>query len=598
MLSTLRARLAPPTFEGDPDKTRIGRLLHSTLLATFVLGVVFVPLGAANPENRPGVLAIMGGMTALVPTSLLWLVRRGHVKLSCVLFVSLFFIAVVGCVAVVGSVRAPIVSLFLVCIVIAGLILSHRGAVVVAVLSLLAYVGLWSAERAGMLPPLRDTQFASLVTFVAAVTATAVFVTMVTRSVEGALGRLRRSERRLSESLETLRETQSQLLHTQKMEAVGRLAGGVAHDFNNLLTAILGYSDLLLGDTTPNPAMASHLRGIQTAAERAAALTSQLLAFSHKQILHPRVLDLNAVVVDMKEMLGRMLGEDIVLEFELAPRLGHVMADPGQVQQIILNLAANARDAMPHGGTLTITTSDLVATEAGGWEAIGVRSGAGVVLAVTDTGVGMDVETQSRMFEPFFTTKDVGEGTGLGLSSVYGIVEQSSGCIRVDSEPGQGTTFRIWLPRTDAPLEARPASAPAAEALQGTETILLVEDEDVLRTLMRQFLVQNGYTVLAAGDADEAIQLHDQQAGRIHLLLTDVVLPGKMNGMDLAERLGQLRPEMRVLCMSGYTDRAGTLDDAPAHGPAFMSKPFKAQSLLSKVREVLGEPTPASPRAT
>ena len=590
MLRAIRARLAPPTFEGDPDKTRIGGLLHSSLLAMFAMGLVFVPLGAMSPGSYPGVLAIMAAMTALVPASLLWLVRRGHVRLSCVLLVSLFFMAIVGAVAVVGSVRAPIASLFLVCIVIAGLIFNHRGTVVVAVLSLLAIFGLWSAERAGLLAPFRDAQFAPVLTLVGAITATAAFVIIVTRSVNGALNRLRLSEQRLSESLETLKETQSQLLHTQKMEAVGRLAGGVAHDFNNLLTAIMGYSDLLLGDTTHNPATASRLRGIQSAAERAAALTSQLLAFSHKQLLQPRVLDLNAVVGDMKEMLGRMLGEDIVLELELAPRLGHVMADPGQAQQIIINLVVNARDAMPHGGRLTIATSGLDETEECGREPMVVRSGPGVVLTVTDTGVGMDAETQSRLFEPFFTTKEPGEGTGLGLSSVYGIVEQSGGDICVDSEPDHGTTFRIWLPRTDAPLEARQPSAATTETLQGTETILLVEDEEVLRTLIGQFLVEKGYSVLVAGDADEAIRLHDRQAGPIHLLLTDVVLPGRMNGVDLAERLGQLRPEMRILCVSGYADRAGILDDAPVRGLVFMNKPFKARSLMRKVREVLDEP--------
>ena len=592
MLSTLRARLAPPTFEGDPDKTRIGRLLHSTLLAMFAMGLVFVPLGAANPDHRPGVLVIMGAMTAFVPISLLGLVRRGHVRLSCVLLVSLFFIVAVGCVAAVGSVRAPIVSLFLVCIVIAGLILSHRGAVVVAVLSVLAYMGLWSAESAGLLPPSRDAQFATLLTFVATVTATAVFVTMVTRSVDGALARLSRSEQKLSASLKTLKETQSQLLHTQKMEAMGRLAGGVAHDFNNLLTAILGYSDLLLAGTNPNPGVAANVQGIKTAAERAAALTSQLLAFSHKQVLRPRVLDLNAVVVDMEKVLGRVLGEDVDLEYVLAPRLSHVMADPGQVQQIILNLAVNARDAMPRGGRLTIATIDG-ATENSERQSMGTPAGPGVVLTVTDTGIGMDAETQSRLFEPFFTTKEPGRGTGLGLSSVYGIVEQSGGCIAVDSTPGEGTTFRIWLPRTEELPEVPQPSAAETEAVPGTETILLVEDEDAVRSLMQQFLEQGGYTVLVARDADEAVRLHDRRPGSIDLLLTDVVLPGSMNGIELAERLAALRPEMRVLCVSGYADRVVGWDDARARDLAFMQKPFSTQALMRQVRQMLDEPSAA-----
>jgi two-component system, cell cycle sensor histidine kinase and response regulator CckA len=381
-----------------------------------------------------------------------------------------------------------------------------------------------------------------------------------------------------------------ELLHSQKMDAVGQLAGGVAHDFNNMLTVITGYSAILLDvldRADPNRADIEEIKG---AADRAAGLTRQLLAFSRKQVLQPRVLDLNTeVITGLEKMLRRLIGEDVELVTTLDETLGLVNADPGQVEQVIMNLAVNARDAMPDGGRLVIETAnvDLGAEHTG--RHIGVKPGRYVMLAVSDTGRGMSRETMARIFEPFFTTKEKGKGTGLGLATVYGVVKQSGGDISVHSEPGQGTTFKVYLPRvqyeTDVVL---PASAPSRRAA-GIETILLVEDDERLCVLSRRVLEARGYIVLEARNGQEALVLCDQHEGRIDLVATDVVMPG-INGGMLVERLAVKRPALRVLFMSGYTDddllRRGIVDPRMA----FLPKPFTPEALASKVREVLDGP--------
>jgi two-component system, cell cycle sensor histidine kinase and response regulator CckA len=378
-----------------------------------------------------------------------------------------------------------------------------------------------------------------------------------------------------------------ELLHSQKMDAVGQLAGGVAHDFNNMLTVITGYSAILLDvldRADPNRADIEEIKG---AADRAAGLTRQLLAFSRKQVLQPRVLDLNVeVIAGLEKMLRRLIGEDVELVTTLDETLGLVNADSGQVEQVIMNLAVNARDAMPDGGRLVIETAnvDLGAEHTG--RHIGVKPGRYVMLAVSDTGRGMSRETMARMFEPFFTTKEKGKGTGLGLATVYGVVKQSGGDISVHSEPGQGTTVKVYLPRvqyeTDVVL---PASAPSRRAA-GIETILLVEDDERLCVLSRRVLEARGYIVLEARNGQEALVLCDQHEGRIDLVATDVVMPG-INGGMLVERLAVKRPALRVLFMSGYTDddllRRGIVDPRMA----FLPKPFTPEALASKVREVL-----------
>lgn len=386
------------------------------------------------------------------------------------------------------------------------------------------------------------------------------------------------------------KQLEDQLRQAQKMEAIGQLAGGIAHDFNNLLTAITGYSDLTLKRLPHDNPLRRNVEEVKKAGERAASLTRQLLAFSRKQVLQPKVLDLNAVVSDMEKMLQRLIGEDIELQTALASELGSVKADPGQIEQVIMNLAVNARDAMPHGGNLIIETENVFLNEEYATSHIAVKHGAYVMLAVSDTGEGMSEETQSRIFEPFFTTKELGKGTGLGLSTVYGIVKQSGGNIWVYSEISQGTTFKIYLPRIDEAAQEYLSGVRVEERVYGTEIILLAEDDREVRSLVREALEGYGYRVLEAEGGGAALSVSERHEAPIHLLLTDVVMP-KMSGRELADRLTQSRPEIKVLYMSGYTDESivhhGVLDpDTP-----FIQKPFGPQALARKVREVLDRET-------
>jgi PAS domain S-box-containing protein len=395
------------------------------------------------------------------------------------------------------------------------------------------------------------------------------------------------------EDITERRALEQQLRQAQKMEAIGRLAGGIAHDFNNLLMVISGYSEFLLERLGPDPSLRGPAQEIANAAVRATSLTRQLLAFSRKQMLAPKVLDLNEVVTENLKMLTRMIGEDIDLVMVPTPTIGAVRADPGQIDQVIMNLAVNARDAMPEGGKLTIETANVSLDETFARTHAPLEAGDYVMLAISDTGVGMDGETQSRIFEPFFTTKGA-KGTGLGLSTVYGIVKQSGGYIFVDSQPRRGTTFRTYFPRVDAKEEAAAAqdSLGLPRPDRGKETILLVEDETNLRRLARQYLETQGYKILEAEDGAAALQIVEGYKKPIDLLLTDVIMPG-MNGRELAAHITAERPEIRVLYMSGYTENAighnGTLDA----GINLLQKPFSLPALKDKVREVLdSEPTP------
>ncbi len=395
--------------------------------------------------------------------------------------------------------------------------------------------------------------------------------------------------REAQEAYASLAATQAQLGQSQKMEAVGQLAGGIAHDFNNLLTVVLGRSELALARLRDNDPLRRDLGLIQTTSQRAANLVRQLLAFSRKQVLRPEVLDLGSVVAGLEGMLRRLIGEDIDLVTADGADLGRVKADPSQIEQVIVNLAVNARDAMPGGGRITVETANVDLDEAFAATHQGLRPGAYVRLAVQDTGHGMDAKTQAHIFEPFFTTKEVGKGTGLGLATVYGIVKQSEGYILVESVPGLGTTFTIYLPRVEEDAAPVPASPAPAVLPRGTETILLVEDDPELRALALDILRGSGYTVLEARQGNEALLVLERHAGPIHLLVTDVVMP-QMGGRALAERLALLRPEMQVLYMSGYSEAAiaqhGVLDP----GTAFMAKPFTADELTRKIRKVLDAP--------
>ena len=387
---------------------------------------------------------------------------------------------------------------------------------------------------------------------------------------------------------EALKQSTEQLRQAQKMEAVGRLAGGMAHDFNNILTVILSYGEIMLAGIRPIDPLRADLEEILKAASRATGLTRQLLLLSRQQVFEPKVIDVDEVLKNMDKMLQRILGEDVELVTLGRKAAGRVKADPSHIEQVVLNLVVNARDAMPTGGKLTIETDNCFLDETYVLGHLKVKPGPYVMLAVTDNGTGMDRDTQARIFEPFFTTKEVGKGTGLGLSTVFGIVQQSGGNIWVYSEPGQGTTFKVYLPRVDAEVDA-PRSTVAPSTLRGTETILLVEDEEQVRTIVFNMLRRQGYRVLSAQHPGEALLLCQTHAGTIDLLLTDVVMP-QMSGPELANRLTAGRPGMKVLCMSGYTDDSIVRHGVLESGVAFLQKPITPLSLTTKVREVLDAP--------
>ncbi len=401
---------------------------------------------------------------------------------------------------------------------------------------------------------------------------------------------------------------EDQLRHSQKMEAVGQLAGGVAHDFNNLLMLIQAHNEHLRDRLAADDPARKDAVEIENAVTRAASLTGQLLAFSRKQILRPKVLDLNVVLADVARMLHRLIGESIEVKVVAAPSLGRVKADPGQMEQAILNLAVNSRDAMPAGGRLTIATSDVELNEDDSRNHEGVTPGKYVMLAVSDTGSGMDTETQAHMFEPFFTTKAPGKGTGLGLATVYGVVKQSDGWIWVDSAPGRGTTFKIYLPRVEesSMVEDRAENSAAQRSRaqkqlssktaaslttrpKGTETVLVVEDQDGIRDIVRESLRRNGYTVLIAEDGNQALEMASAYPDPIHLLVTDLVMPN-IGGRELAERLTPLRPQMKVLFMSGYSEHSTLNIEETALSATVLQKPFSLEALAQNVRRVLDAP--------
>jgi PAS domain S-box-containing protein len=384
---------------------------------------------------------------------------------------------------------------------------------------------------------------------------------------------------------------ENQLQQSRRMEAVGRLAGGIAHDFNNLLTIVKGYAELALQRTGIQPELRADVQQIENAAERASMLIRQLLAFSRRQVLQPKVLDLNAIVLGLDKLLGRLMGEHIEMATRCAPNVGHVKADPAQIEQVIMNLVVNARDAMPKGGRLTVETVNVELDSTYARDHVSVKPGSYVMLAVSDSGIGMSPETVAHIFEPFYSTKESGQGTGLGLSTVYGIVKQSGGYIWVYSEPGKGTTFKVYLPRVAEKVD-KPDVVELPVAARGNETILLVEDEEAVRELASRILSAKGYSVVAAKSVKDAEQFSEKHTGKIHLLLTDIIMPGT-SGRELARRITGRHPQTRVLYMSGYTDNVLAQGGVLEAGLSFLQKPFTPGALVQKVRDVLDSPVHA-----
>jgi PAS domain S-box-containing protein len=394
----------------------------------------------------------------------------------------------------------------------------------------------------------------------------------------------------IAEDITERRLLEDQFRQAQKMEAVGRLAGGIAHDFNNLLMVISGYTEVLLDQLTPGHPLHAKAEAIQQASDRATTLTRQLLAFSRKQLLELKVIDVNAIVTDMERLLRPLIGEDIELTTSLAPNIGCTRADAGQLEQVIMNLVVNAKDAMPSGGKISIRTDGVNLDDSYRPENTFIKNGPYVMISVSDNGQGMDRETQARIFEPFFTTKEKNKGTGLGLSTVYGIIKQSGGYVFVQSELGRGTIFTIYFPRVDEPSEARGDLPVSLAAAGGTETVLLVEDEDSVRQLVRETLESRGYRVLEAANGQAALTLAASHRNQIHLLITDVIMPG-LNGHELVQQLLPARPAIKVLYLSGYAQDAFPTPLAAEAQKTFLQKPFTLQSLARKVREILGPPT-------
>ncbi len=409
-----------------------------------------------------------------------------------------------------------------------------------------------------------------------------IIVDRLLKDKEGRIAGIRSTIQDISER----KKLEEQIRQSQKMEAIGRLAGGLAHDFNNMMTAVIGYSELLLNRLAKNNPLRQEIEEIKKAGERATSLTNQLLAFSRRQVIKPEVLSLNALIANMERMLRPLIGEDIDLVIVLDPGLGPVKADPGQIEQIIMNLVVNARDAMPEGGKLIIETANVELDSTYALRHLAVQPGPYVMLAVSDTGRGMDKETQSHLFEPFFTTKGPGKGTGLGLSTIYGIVKQNSGNIWVYSEPGKGTTFKVYLLRAEEAVESIKKGKGAVKIPRGSDTILLVEDEDMVCDLACRVLLESGYSVLVAHNPGDAIKICERHGGPIHLMVSDVVMPN-MNGRDLAKKLASIRPEMKVLYISGYADSTIIQHGDLESGVAFLQKPFTQSALTQKVRKVL-----------
>ena len=578
----------------EEDKTRIANLLSITILTLFIIAVVRTALSIAGTQEYLVVVLKTNGFLVGILAGIFILTRAGYVRAACIVFTLYQWITVAWLTYHYGGVRVSAYGFFIFVILAAGLLLGGKWAASYAAISIAYGTLLLYLENQGvLLSPTEGAVDAFGITTPSFIT-TAVLVYLYHRDITRALAQARRNAAQLARTNEQLtreiaarERMEEQLLQVQKMEALGRLAGGIAHDFNNLLVPIMGYVDLHLLDLPPESDLYADLMQVRQAAERAANLTRQILAFSRQQMLELRVIDLNEVIEEFTKMLRRLIGENIELRKALSSSLHLITADRGQIEQVLLNLAVNARDAMPGGGRLTIETANVTLDEAYVEKyANDLTPGRYVMLAVSDTGKGMDAETQRHIFDPFYTTKKNSKGTGLGLSTVFGIVKQHQGNIWVYSEPDKGTTFKIYLPRSkEATQTSASITRETPSSMGGTETILVVEDEDIVRRLVCETLAAHGYDVIESQTPGKCLQLASGK-DKIHLLLTDVVMP-EMNGRKLYQELVVIHPDCKALYMSGYTDNVIHHHNILDEGVYFLQKPFTIHNLLRKVREVL-----------
>jgi len=585
--SCKRQFFASPVF-GDADKTRTAKTLNTILMTGMLLliflGGIAVPFLFAEKLYNTAFILVLFLMLAVTR----WLMQCGQVQFASTLFVSTTWTISTIFLFLAGDMASIAFVFYVSATVVAGLLLGTRVALLHAGACSLTGLATVVLEASGYALP-RLFPVPAIAGWVGLTASLLLVVTALTLALRGLNDALALARQRLEEferAEQEKKHLQERLTQAQKMEAVGRLTGGVAHDFSNLLTAIQGYSKFALDELAPDDPVRADVREVQRAAGRAETLTNQLLSFSRKQVLQPRVLKLDDLLNDMENLLRRLIGEDIDLSTVLAPDLGYVRADPGQIEQVIMNLFVNARDAMPQGGKLTFEAANVELDETYARTHLGINPGQYVMLAVSDNGAGMSDEVMAHLFEPFFTTKEQGCGTGLGLSTVYGIVKRANGHIEAESQPGEGSTFRIYLPRSDAEAVASAPLPRSGTLARGTETVLLVEDEDMVREVAHRALERQGYTVLTARLPEQALNLMQHYVGPVSLLITDVVMPG-MNGPELTKRLLEFRPGLRVMYVSGYTDDELSHHGVLEPGVVLLLKPFDSNTFVQAVREVL-----------
>jgi len=609
MLSDSKHIFKTPAFK-NPEKQRIAKLLHTILLILLPIILTVSPLLIIlNPIGNI-ITILVGGGLVLMCLILFFLIRSGHITAASIIISLGLFVGITASLYVFGGIR-NIAGYFLV-ILVAAILLGAKATIIFAFLctgsTTLFFIIQGSLSKAEVIPPplmelvmvITTLWLATLLLRFAMVSIAAGF--NEAQQMEAALNKakdqleenvkqrtseLANANKALQKEIIERKQMEERLLQAQKMEAIGRLAGGVAHDFNNLLTAIIGYTDLLLLNLMADDPSKTKLLEIKKASNRAADLTRRLLAFSRKQIMQPRIFNLNKVINETQKMLRRIIGEDIELITKLNPNIANIKADPIQISQIVINMAVNSRDAMPQGGIFAISTQNTILDESSKDIIPEVKPGKYVEMEISDNGTGMEKDIQSHIFEPFFTTKEKDKGTGLGLASMYGIVTQSGGAINLISEPGQGTTFRLYFPETIEEPE-KPAEHDMTSLREtGNETVLLVEDDEIVRHFIEKVLQDAGYKVLVATNSQEALKYCKNKSQPIELMVTDVVIPGGMSGVGLSKKVKELCPDVQVLYISGYTD-----ENIMQHGIVkpevhFLQKPFSHDTLLLMVRKIL-----------